>query len=120
MPETFVLNFFILRKLFTRIIVTRRKRLRRCRRCNRTVTLQCETHSQCVSLASPREPLKLSLSHSIVCYIALIRKHGCTQTVVIKESRAKKTCLLFRYSTMLISGKFKTRYHNINLKVELN
>ena len=33
---------------------------------------QCETHSQCVSLASvSREPLKLSLLHSIVFHIAL-------------------------------------------------
>ena len=34
---------------------------------------QCETHSQCVSLAPPREPLKLSLLHSIVFHIALRR-----------------------------------------------
>ena len=32
---------------------------------------QCETHSLCVSLAPPREPLKLSLLHSIVFHIAL-------------------------------------------------
>ena len=32
---------------------------------------QCETHSQCVSLAPPREPSKLSLLHSIVFHIAL-------------------------------------------------
>ena len=32
---------------------------------------QCETHSQCASLAPPREPLKLSLLHSIVFHIAL-------------------------------------------------
>ena len=32
---------------------------------------QCETHSQCVSLAPPREPLNLSLLHSIVFHIAL-------------------------------------------------
>ena len=32
---------------------------------------RCETHSQCVSLAPPREPLKLSLLHSIVFHIAL-------------------------------------------------
>ena len=33
---------------------------------------QCETHSQCVSLAPPREPLKLYFLHSIVFHIALI------------------------------------------------
>ena len=32
---------------------------------------QCETHFQCVSLAPPRGPLKLSLLHSIVFHIAL-------------------------------------------------
>ena len=37
---------------------------------------QCETHSQCVSLAPPREPLKLSLVHSIVFHIALSLKIG--------------------------------------------
>ena len=41
-------------------------------RINLTTPLrQCETHSQCVSLAPPREPLKLSLLHSIVFHIAL-------------------------------------------------
>ena len=34
---------------------------------------QCETHSQCVSLALSREPLKLSFLHSIVFHIALRR-----------------------------------------------
>ena len=32
---------------------------------------RCETHSQRVSLAPPRTPLKLSLLHSIVFHIAL-------------------------------------------------
>ena len=31
---------------------------------------QCETRSQCVSIASPRAPLKLLLLHSIVFHIA--------------------------------------------------
>ena len=35
---------------------------------------QCEAHPQCVSLAPPREPLKLSLLHSIVFHIALSNK----------------------------------------------
>ena len=30
---------------------------------------RCETHSQCVSLAPPREPLELSLSHSIMFHV---------------------------------------------------
>ena len=34
---------------------------------------QCKTLSQCVSLAPPREPLKLSLLHSVVFHIALRR-----------------------------------------------
>ena len=32
---------------------------------------RCETHSQCVSLAPPRAPLKLSLLHSIVFHMPL-------------------------------------------------
>ena len=32
---------------------------------------ECETHPQCVSLAPPRGPLKLSLLHSIVFQIVL-------------------------------------------------
>ena len=31
----------------------------------------CETRSQCVSLAPPRRPLKLSLLHSIVFHMLL-------------------------------------------------
>ena len=39
--------------------------------CRRPCLRRCETHSQCVSLAPPREPLKLSLLYSIVFHIAL-------------------------------------------------
>ena len=37
---------------------------------------RCETHSQRISLAPPRTPLKLSLLHSIVFHIALRGESG--------------------------------------------
>ena len=48
---------------------------------------QCETHSQCVSLAPPREPLKLSLLHSIVFHIALRQCETHSQCVSLAPPR---------------------------------
>ena len=49
---------------------------------------QSETHSQCVSLAPPREPLKLSLLHSVMFHIALSR----SVTVLLYRRHRRKTC----------------------------
>ena len=54
---------------------------------------RCETHSQRVSLAPPRTPLKLSLLHSIVFHIALkdgveIKKEQDIQLNWIKTDRS--------------------------------
>ena len=46
---------------------------------------QCETHSQCVSLVPLREPLKLSLLHSIVFHIAI---KLIDSTKVYRDSRS--------------------------------
>ena len=54
---------------------------------------RCETHSQCVSLAPPRAPLKLFLLHSIVFHMLLKCTHGMKKTVPRKKSRSLGTFL---------------------------
>ena len=49
------------------------------------VLRQCETHSPCVSLVPPREPLKLSLLHSIVFHIAL---RGCWSRTCYRHQKS--------------------------------
>ena len=72
---------------------------------------QWETHSQCVSLAPPKEPLKLFLLHSIVFHIALWQCETHSQCLACSAERAIEAISLAFHS---VSHRlnFRNKWHS--------